>query len=129
VSIQAGGFTPFVMTMSREDGEQPLRGIALHMPKGVSGTLSTVKLCGEQQADEGTCGPESLIGETIVSVGVGGDPKRHKGKHAANGKGGRRSKGSRYRGRDAGSRLKLDPRAIRIPKHRWGIMTAGRLLL
>jgi hypothetical protein len=73
-SIQAGGFTPFEMTMSREDGEQPLQGIALHMPKGVSGTLSTVKLCGEQQADEGTCGPESLIGETIVSVGVGGDP-------------------------------------------------------
>jgi hypothetical protein len=73
-SIQAGGFTPFEMTMSREDGEQPLQGIALHMPKGVSGTLSSVKLCGEQQADEGTCGPESLIGETIVSVGVGGDP-------------------------------------------------------
>jgi len=73
-SIQAGGFSPFVMTMSREDGEQPLQGIALHMPKGVSGTLSTVKLCGEQQADEGTCGPESQIGETIVSVGVGGDP-------------------------------------------------------
>src|SRR5580704_2847456 len=46
-SIQAGGFTPFEMTMSREDGEQPLQGIALHMPKGVSGTLSTVKLCGE----------------------------------------------------------------------------------
>jgi hypothetical protein len=73
-SIQAGGFSPFEMTMSREDGEQPLQGIALHMPKGVSGTLSSVKLCGEQQADEGTCGPESLIGETIVSVGVGGDP-------------------------------------------------------
>jgi hypothetical protein len=78
-SIQAGGFTPFLMTMSREDGEQPLQGIALHMPKGVSGTLSSVKLCGEQQADEGTCGPESLIGETIVSVGVGGDPYTVKG--------------------------------------------------
>jgi hypothetical protein len=78
-SIQAGGFTPFTMTMSREDGEQPLQGIALHMPKGVSGTLSHVKLCGEQQADEGTCGPESEIGETIVSVGVGGDPYTVKG--------------------------------------------------
>ncbi len=73
-SIQAGGFSPFVMTMSREDGEQNLQGVTLHMPLGVSGTLSTVKLCGEQQADEGTCGPESLIGETTVSVGVGGDP-------------------------------------------------------
>jgi hypothetical protein len=78
-SIQAGGFSPFVMTMSREDGEQPLQGITLHMPKGVSGTLSHVKLCGEQQADEGTCGPESQIGETIVSVGVGGDPYTVKG--------------------------------------------------
>ncbi len=78
-SIQAGGFTPFVMTMGREDGEQALQGVTLHMPLGLSGTLSTVKLCGEEQADAGTCGPESLIGETIVSVGVGGDPYTVKG--------------------------------------------------
>ena len=73
-SIQAGGFTPFVMTMSREDGQQNLQGIQLKMPLGMSGTLSSVKLCGEAQANAGTCGPESLIGETIVSVGLGGDP-------------------------------------------------------
>jgi hypothetical protein len=73
-SIQAGGFTPFVMTMSREDGQQNLGGIQLHMPVGMSGTLSNVTLCGEAAANAGTCGPESQIGETIVSVGVGGDP-------------------------------------------------------
>ncbi len=73
-SIQAGGFSPFVMTMSREDGSQNLQSIQLRMPLGLSGTLSSVKLCGEEQADAGTCGPESLIGETIVSVGLGGDP-------------------------------------------------------
>jgi hypothetical protein len=78
-SIQAGGFSPFTVTMSREDGEQHLQGIALKMPLGMSGTLSTVKLCGEEQADAGTCGPESQIGETIVSVGVGGDPYTVKG--------------------------------------------------
>jgi hypothetical protein len=78
-SIQAGGFTPFTMTMSREDGEQNLRAIQLHMPLGLSGTLSSVKLCGEEQADAGTCGPESEIGETIVSVGLGGDPYTVKG--------------------------------------------------
>ncbi len=78
-SIQAGGFSPFTMTMSREDGQQALQAISLHMPPGISGLLSGVKLCGEAQANAGTCGPESLIGETIVSVGVGGDPFSVKG--------------------------------------------------
>ncbi len=73
-SIQAGGFSPFTMTMSRGDGSQNLNSIQLKMPPGLLGTLATVKLCGEPQADAGTCGPESLIGHTIVSVGVGGDP-------------------------------------------------------
>jgi hypothetical protein len=73
-SIQAGGFSPFTMTMSREDGEQNLQSVQLKMPPGLLGTLSTVKLCGEPQADQGTCGAESLIGETIVSVGLGGNP-------------------------------------------------------
>jgi hypothetical protein len=78
-SIQAGGFSPFTMTMSREDGMQNLRSIELHLPPGMSGTLSTVKLCGEEQADAGTCPPDTEIGETIVSVGVGGDPFSVKG--------------------------------------------------
>jgi hypothetical protein len=73
-SIQAGGFSPFTMTMSREDGEQNLQSVQLKMPPGLLGTLSSVKLCGEPQADQGTCGSESLIGETIVSVGLGGNP-------------------------------------------------------
>jgi hypothetical protein len=73
-SIQAGGFSPFTMTMGREDGNQDLKAIQLHMPPGLLGTLSTVKLCGEAQANAGTCSPETQIGETTVSVGLGGDP-------------------------------------------------------
>jgi hypothetical protein len=73
-SIQAGGFSPFTMTMSREDGSQNLQAVELHMPPGLLGTLSGVKLCGEPQADEGKCGQESRIGSTTVSVGLGGDP-------------------------------------------------------
>jgi hypothetical protein len=78
-SNQAGGFSPFTMTMSREDGQQNLQAISLKMPPGVSGLLSGVKLCGEAEANAGTCGPESEIGETIVSVGVGNDPFSVKG--------------------------------------------------
>jgi hypothetical protein len=74
LNIQAGAFTPFTMTMSREDGNQNLDGIQLKMPPGLLGTLSSVKLCGEAEGDAGTCGPESLIGETTVSVGLGGNP-------------------------------------------------------
>jgi hypothetical protein len=79
LNIQAGAFTPFTTTMSRTDGQQSLQGIVLHMPPGLSGLLSGVKLCGETEGNMGTCSPESLIGETIVSVGVGGTPYSVKG--------------------------------------------------
>jgi hypothetical protein len=78
-SNQAGGLTPFTMTMSREDGNQNLQAVSLKMPPGLSGLLTSVELCGEAQANAGTCGPNSLIGETVVSVGVGNDPFSVKG--------------------------------------------------
>ena len=78
-SNQAGGFSPFTMTMSREDGNQNLQAVQLHMPAGLEGVLSSVALCGEAQANAGTCGAESQIGETTVSVGLGGDPFSVKG--------------------------------------------------
>jgi hypothetical protein len=73
-SIQAGGFSPFTMTMSRADGSQHLQAVELKLPEGLSGLLSGVELCPESQASQGSCGPNSLIGETTVSVGVGGSP-------------------------------------------------------
>jgi hypothetical protein len=73
-SNQAGGFSPFSMTMSRPDGQQNLSSIELVMPPGLTGSLTGVELCSEPQANLGRCGPKSLIGETTVSVGVGSDP-------------------------------------------------------
>jgi hypothetical protein len=74
LNMQAGAFTPFTMTMSRQDGNQNLKAIQLKMAPGLLGTLAGVKLCGEEQANTGTCGPDSLIGHTTVSVGLGGNP-------------------------------------------------------
>jgi hypothetical protein len=73
-SIQAGGFSPFTMTVSRNDGQQNIQQFQLHMPEGLSGLLPGVELCGEAQANAGTCGSNSQIGETTVGVGLGGDP-------------------------------------------------------
>lgn len=79
LNIQAGAFTPFTMTMSREDGNQNLSAIQLKMPPGLLGILANVQLCGNAQANAGTCPPESLIGHTTISVGLGGNPYTVKG--------------------------------------------------
>jgi hypothetical protein len=73
-SLQAGVFSGLSTTISREDGSQDLQSVTLHMPPGFSGMLTGVKLCGTAQAEAGTCGAESLIGHTTVSVGVGNEP-------------------------------------------------------
>ena len=73
-NVNAGGFSPLTTTLSREDGQQQIQQVTLHYPGGVTGILAGVPLCGEAQANAGTCGEESKIGEAIVSVGLGSDP-------------------------------------------------------
>jgi hypothetical protein len=73
-NINAGAFSPFTLTLTRKDGEQNMQSAEAHLPPGLSGILSNIELCPEPQANLGECPPGSLIGETTVSVGVGGDP-------------------------------------------------------
>jgi hypothetical protein len=73
-SNQAGGYSPFVTTFTRQDGEQGLAAIQEHIPTGLLGSVAHVPLCGEPQAQEGKCGPESQIGKISVVVGPGPDP-------------------------------------------------------
>ncbi len=59
---------------TRSDGEQNIQAIEAKLPPGLSGILAGVELCPEPQADLGECPPNSLIGESTVSVGVGSHP-------------------------------------------------------
>jgi hypothetical protein len=78
-NINAGAYTPLTTTIARDDGNQDMQSVQLHMPPGLSGILAGVKLCPEREANEGTCPAESKIGETTVSAGVGSDPVSVKG--------------------------------------------------
>ncbi len=71
---QAGAFSGFSMTLSRNDGEQPLGGVSVTTPPGLLGVLQSVEQCPEPQAKTGTCGAGSLIGSGRIVVGPGSTP-------------------------------------------------------
>jgi hypothetical protein len=73
-SSQAGAFSPFVLNLTRRDGEQELTGIQVHTPPGLLGMLSSVELCDESDAQSGHCPEASWIGSTRVASGAGSHP-------------------------------------------------------
>jgi hypothetical protein len=73
-TIQAGAYTPFSLTLSRQDGEQRFGGVRVTMPPGLLANLKSVPQCPEPQASKGECGPQSLIGESTAAAGPGPDP-------------------------------------------------------
>lgn len=79
VDKQANRYSTFTTTLTRQDGEQEIKSVSITTPSGLQGTLKGVALCPEPQASLGTCGADSLIGETTVSVGAGPHPFTLKG--------------------------------------------------
>ncbi len=70
----AGGFSPFVLSFSRQDREQDLSGLSVTLPPGLLGKIASIPLCGEAQANGGTCRPESQLGTASVLTGPGAYP-------------------------------------------------------
>ena len=73
-NVQAGAFTPFSVTVSRQDSEQPFGALSVALPAGLGAILAGVAECGEPQAAAGECGPGSLLGKATVAIGAGPDP-------------------------------------------------------
>jgi hypothetical protein len=73
-STTAGAFSSFVLNISRPDRQQALSQISLTTPPGLSGMLSSVPLCGEPQAAQGTCPASSRIGTATAGAGAGPEP-------------------------------------------------------
>ena len=73
-SVQAGAFTPFNLQIDNPDGDQPLAALTMHLPAGVAAMLSQVTPCPGPQAARNQCGPESLVGHSTASSGLGPDP-------------------------------------------------------
>jgi hypothetical protein len=70
----AGGFSPFVLTVSREDSEQELSTITAQLPAGLSAMLSRVPPCAQPAAEQGACPAISRIGAITVAAGAGSEP-------------------------------------------------------
>jgi hypothetical protein len=70
---QAGAFSSFSLTFSREDGEQRFGAYTVQMPSGLLADLKNVARCPEPQASLGQCPQAAAIGTTTVGVGPGGD--------------------------------------------------------
>jgi hypothetical protein len=73
-SSQAGAFSPFTATFSREDQDQPISGVTVTTPPGLLGMIKGVEQCGETQANQGTCGQGSMIGHATAAAGAGPEP-------------------------------------------------------
>lgn len=70
----AGAYTNYTFNLARGDGNQYLGKVSTTLPAGLVGEIPKVTLCGEPQAQAGTCATASQIGTATASVGAGGDP-------------------------------------------------------
>jgi hypothetical protein len=73
-SANAGAYTSYTFSLARGDGQQYLSGVKTILPAGLVGAIPSVTLCGEPQAQAGSCGAASQIGVATVAVGAGGEP-------------------------------------------------------
>lgn len=73
-STQAGGYTPFVSSFSRADGDEEISKISETLPPGLLARLAGVPLCSSADAQAGSCPEGSRIGSVMSAAGPGPNP-------------------------------------------------------
>jgi hypothetical protein len=74
VTPTAGASSPFVLNLTRPDGQQDLSGVDLTLPAGLLGRIADVQQCPEAQAAAGSCDAASRVGGVTVGAGAGTSP-------------------------------------------------------
>jgi hypothetical protein len=73
-SSQALGYDPLTLAFGRADADEYISAIQTTLAEGLLPNISSVPLCGEAQANAGTCPAASLIGHVAVQMGPGAEP-------------------------------------------------------
>jgi hypothetical protein len=73
-SSQALGYDPFTLAFARSDADEDISAIQTTLAEGLLPNISSVPLCGEAQANAGSCPAGSLVGHAAVQIGPGADP-------------------------------------------------------
>jgi hypothetical protein len=92
----AASYSPFVMNLKREDGQQLIKGLDLALPPGLTGKLAGITTCsdaqiaqarsreheggGREELTSPSCPSDSQVGEVSVGAGAGSQPYYTKGK-------------------------------------------------
>jgi hypothetical protein len=73
-ATQAGGFSPLVLSFSRNDTDQQFRGLSQTLAPGSAAVLAGVPQCSGSDAATGSCPSSSRIGSVTVAAGAGPHP-------------------------------------------------------
>jgi hypothetical protein len=69
-----GSYSPFLLRVTREDGEQNLAKVEATLPEGLLAKLKGVPLCSGAAAASGECPAASQVGRAVVGAGSGSQP-------------------------------------------------------
>jgi hypothetical protein len=70
----AGSYSPMIVELTRQDGEENIASFDLTLPPGQLAKLKGVPLCGDSAAATGACPDGSQIGSVTAATGAGPQP-------------------------------------------------------